>query len=89
MFTNIFQVASGCETSWVKAGEMGRGPPYTRTRDERVSPQVVNVTRNGERAAMQQQQATDQGFVISTHQRIHYAIGILGVQDDLNNLDLK
>ncbi|KAF7886892.1 uncharacterized protein EAF02_003539 [Botrytis sinoallii] len=82
-------IASGCETSWVKAGEMGRGPPYTRTRDERVSPQVVNVTRNGERVAMQQRQATDQGFVISTHQRIHYAIGILGVQDDLNNLDLR
>lgn len=67
---------------------MGRGPPYTRTRDERVNPQRVNGARNVERVTVQQQQATDQGFVISTHQRVHYAIGILGVQDDLNNLDL-
>ncbi|KAM0309913.1 hypothetical protein ACHAO8_008594 [Botrytis cinerea] len=81
-------IATGCETSWVKAGEMGRGPPYTRTRDERVNPQMVNGARNVERVKIQHQQATDQGFVISTHQRVHYAIGILGVQDDLNNLDL-
>lgn len=81
-------VATGCETSWVRAAEMGRGPPYERTRDERVTPQAWNPARNVERSALRDQHAHDQRFVISTQERIHYALGVLGVQDDFENLDL-
>ncbi|ESZ98711.1 hypothetical protein SBOR_0949 [Sclerotinia borealis F-4128] len=80
-------IATGCETSWVKAGEMGRGPPYERTRDERVAPQMWNFTRNVERV-VREQKATEQKLVIGTHERIHYALGVLGVQDHFENLDL-
>ncbi|KAF7868519.1 hypothetical protein EAF04_005050 [Stromatinia cepivora] len=81
-------IATGCETSWVKAGEMGRGPPYERTREKRVVPQMGNPARNAEITKLREQQVTDQRVVISTHERVHYAFGILGVQDDFNNLGL-
>ncbi|TVY64287.1 putative transcriptional regulatory protein, partial [Lachnellula suecica] len=31
-------IAAGCETSWCKAAEMGKGPPYTRVSEQREVP---------------------------------------------------
>ncbi|KAB8303416.1 hypothetical protein EYC80_004843 [Monilinia laxa] len=81
-------IATGCETSWVRAAEMGRGPPYERTKDERATPQEWNPARDLERTTLRDQHAPDQRVVISTQERIHYALGVLGVQDDFENLDL-
>ncbi|QSZ34049.1 hypothetical protein DSL72_005629 [Monilinia vaccinii-corymbosi] len=82
-------IATGCETSWIKAAEMGRGPPYARTKDEQVTPQAWNPAQSVDRVALKEQRAaTDGNFVIGTHERIQYALGVLGVQDDFENLDL-
>lgn len=86
-FTNS-SVATGCEKSWIKAAEMGRGPLYERTGDERVHTKTWDTDRRLGRATVQDHQGTDQRFVISTHERIHFALGVLGVQDDFENLDL-
>ena len=78
-------IASGCETAWVRSGQTGRGPPYTRTigalamddgRGARYQPDLPPT--NDQR---------DRRFVkVSSGSRVHWAIGLLGVEEDLANL---
>jgi len=72
-------VLTGCETSWVRAGEMGNGPPYARTREERSAPENWSSSADSNKESRQ---------VINTADRVHYAMGIIGVQEDLERLDL-
>jgi hypothetical protein len=80
-------IATGCETSWVKASELGRGPPYNRTSEERVTPDVWNTSRRIDRA-LEGKTNAEKRFVIDKSDRVHYALGILGVEQDFENLDL-
>ncbi|KAI9865197.1 MAG: hypothetical protein M1813_002517 [Trichoglossum hirsutum] len=81
-------VAAGCESSWVRQGQLGKGPPYLRTRDlwakdERVSgnlpgPNDPVVDSNSDRRFIQ----------VNPRARVHWAIGIIGVEEDMENLSV-
>lgn len=80
-------IATGCETSWVKTGELGRGPPYVRTSEERVVPDIWSSSRRIDRA-LEGKTNEERRLVIQRSDRVHYALGILGVEGDFENLDL-
>ena len=68
---SITTIASGCETAWEKAAQMGRGPPYLR---RTTKPRYI------ERAPHQMGDGridtTDPGTTASG-MRLHYAMGLL------------
>lgn len=82
-------IATGCETSWVKVGELGRGPPYTRTREERICPDIWNSSsRRLDRALEGTKTGEEKRLVIHRSDRVHYALGLLAVEEDFDNLEL-
>lgn len=80
-------IATGCETSWCRAAEMGKGPPYERPTDARRVPDVPAGSRMIDRA-LQGRSDKERRLVVSDSDRAHYALGILGVDEDFENLDL-
>ncbi|RFU28285.1 hypothetical protein B7463_g8062, partial [Scytalidium lignicola] len=78
--------ADGCETYWTKAAELGKGPPYTKRYDPRETRnKILNPRRKLDRDDTESSQPRPK---IKTDERIHYALGILGIQEDLERLDL-
>ena len=84
---SAFTIASGCEIAWERTGRMGKGPQYSRTvkdypQDERIGhiqPDLaVPPQDNNDRRLI----ATNAGT------RVHWAVGILGVEEDLSSLSL-
>ncbi|KAI9761075.1 MAG: hypothetical protein M4579_001227 [Chaenotheca gracillima] len=81
-------VAAGCETSWEKQAAMGRGPAYTRVldpihRDDRMAGRKPYTTDERPR------DSNDRRFIgVNPAARVHWAIGILGVDEDIRNLKL-
>ena len=75
-------VVSGCERAWVIAAKQGRGPPYQPTSsDDRRPPAEPSPCRKGN---------NERRFVtMSNSSRIHWAMGILSLEDDISNLELK
>lgn len=74
-------IANGCESCWTKAAEAGRGPPYVRTR-----PVEGGVHKTGKR---REYAANDKVIIVpDKNQRIHWALGLLGVDDDFKKLSL-
>lgn len=76
----IEAIASGCEAAWERAAQMGRGPPYTRmtnptARDDRLRGKPLG----------QPMRSTDR----TPGMRVHYATGILGVEEDLAQMELN
>ncbi|KAI9833578.1 MAG: hypothetical protein M1826_007192 [Phylliscum demangeonii] len=77
---SIAAIAHGCETAWEKAGQMGRGPPYTRvlpgaTPDDRIfGPRRRDYTVAG---VEQERAAGHAAFQDHAGMRLHYALGVL------------
>jgi hypothetical protein len=80
-------IATGCETSWVKVGELSRGPLYTRTSEERVVPDIWHSARRIDRA-LDGKTNSERQLVIERSDRVHYALGLLSVEEDFESLDL-
>ncbi|KAJ5604602.1 hypothetical protein N7510_009756 [Penicillium lagena] len=74
-------VAAGCENSWVVAARHGRGPPYSRT-------QYSDRERPGFNAVQRDDVNHDRRFVtVSGSGRLHWAFGILSLEDDVDDMD--
>ena len=71
----------------MKNGELGRGPPYTRTSEERVVPDIWNSSRRIDRA-LEGNNNDESRLVIERSDRVHYALGLLSVEEDFENLAL-
>jgi hypothetical protein len=71
----------------MKTGELGRGPPYTRTSEERVVPDIWSSSRRIDRA-LEGKTNNERQLVIGRSDRAHYALGLLSVEEDFENLDL-
>jgi len=71
----------------VKTAELGKGPPYIRTSEERFVPDIWSNSRRIDRAFMGKTNE-EKRLVIEKSDRVHYALGILGVEEDFENLDL-
>jgi hypothetical protein len=90
-FETASHIAVGCETSWTRAAEMGRGPPYTRYTEPVPIDQVWS--RAGQRmnrmliSVGEETHINPQGNKIIG--RVQFAVGILGVTDRLGNLDVQ
>ncbi|KAI9842055.1 MAG: hypothetical protein M1838_003280 [Thelocarpon superellum] len=80
-------IAAGCEIAWERTGLAGHGPPYTRTLD-----MPGPNTRDGRRtidASHLPKENTDRRFVtVQRGTRVHLALGILGVEEDLEKLGI-
>ncbi|KAH8735896.1 hypothetical protein BGZ61DRAFT_472277 [Ilyonectria robusta] len=85
------QIADGCESGWVKAAEIGRGPPYVRVKEVGVPISVWNDTRRIARKIreLDQGDGEERRLVLAKSERASYALGLLGVEHDLQFLELK
>jgi len=80
-------IVSGCETTWVRTGELGKGPPYTRTKEERIVPDIWSSSRRIDRAFVGKT-SEERRLVIERSDRVHYAMGVLSLEEDFEKLDL-
>ncbi|KAI9795122.1 MAG: hypothetical protein M1816_000144 [Peltula sp. TS41687] len=74
----IEAIASGCEAAWEKAAQMGRGPAYVR---------MTNPTARDDRLRGRPLRSIDDDG--TPGMRVHYAQGILGVEEDLAQMGLN
>jgi hypothetical protein len=81
-------IGKGIETSWVKAGEMGRGPPYQRVEMPRHSDDP-RLNHSWELHAdpdtkPEEMDDSDRRLVtVKASARLNWAIGIIGMEDDV------
>ncbi|KAI0132752.1 hypothetical protein BJ170DRAFT_700503 [Xylariales sp. AK1849] len=85
------QIAEGCESSWKRAAAMGRGPPYTRDPDINAdfTPEIPGSSRRIDRRIREVRVDEHGRIVLAKEEKAHYALGLLGVQEDLERLDLE
>ncbi|KAM5348079.1 hypothetical protein ACJ41O_007903 [Fusarium nematophilum] len=84
------QIADGCESAWIKAAQIGRGAPYTRTAEAGSVP--VSVWQNPRRIDRVIQEVgpdDERRIVLAKSEQASYALGLLGVERDLEILELK
>lgn len=81
------QIADGCESGWIKAYQVGRGPPYERLHVQEEEPS--SIWANPRRIDRVIRNATDNRLALVRSERAHYALGLLSVEHDLEKLDLK
>lgn len=85
------QVAKGCETSWVRAAELGKGPPYTRYQEPIPVDRIWN--RAGQRmnrmwiSVGEETHINRQGTALTG--RVQWAIGLIGIEGNLARLNLE
>lgn len=84
------QIANGCESCWVKAHKMGRGPPYELRAQINDSPSSVwqNPRRLDQRLHELGPEEEKQ-LVLTKSEQTHFALGLLGVEEDLRILKLR
>lgn len=86
------QIADGCESTWTRAAKMGRGPPYVRSPDMRLADGSTSDSSHRLHRRIQkvkQHNGEEMRVVIARTDRAHYALGLLGVDDDFEKLELK
>ena len=83
------QIASGCEAGWVKAANMGRGPPYESPADLDEPPASIWNRPRRLMDRMRELEEVEERLVLSSSERPHYAIGLLSVEEDLERLELR
>ncbi|QDS69781.1 hypothetical protein FKW77_010331 [Venturia effusa] len=92
-WASVGMIAQGCETSWVKAFEAGRGAPWERTKQEwhvdlRSSAKDNRITREnasptGDGGPMDEADMTDRRWASKNPgTRVHWALGLLSVEED-------
>lgn len=83
-------IAEGCESGWRKAAEMGRGPPYTR--DPNLMNEIPKSMVRGPpkiMARIEKLDSDDAKLAVARSERAAYAIGLIGIEQELSRLDLK
>lgn len=85
------QIADGCESGWIKAAQLGRGPPYQRSPyiGSEVPISVWQNPRRIDRKINGLREGGDQRIVLAKSEQAYYALGLLGVEHDLEVLELK
>ena len=90
------QIADGCESAWSKAAQLGKGPPYERQYEpheiQHAKQSIWNNARRIDRVIQEidyEGSNNDRRIVVAGAERAHYALGLLGVEDDMEYLDLK
>ena len=83
-------IASGCERSWMKAAEMGKGPPYQRTMNHAAKDdRVAGRARDPSAKYLPPKDNNDRRFItVNPGTRVYWALGILSAEEDMSNLSL-
>ena len=83
-------IASGCERSWMKAAEMGRGPPYQRTMNHAAKDdRVAGRSRDPVAKLYPPKDNNDRRFItVNPGTRVYWALGILSAEEDMSALSL-
>ena len=83
-------IASGCETAWFKAAEAGKGPPYTRTMNSNSKDdRVAGRGRDPKSFEHPPKDNNDRRFItVNAGTRVYWAIGLLGVEEDMKNMNI-
>ena len=82
-------VIAGCESSWVKLAERGRGPPYFRTAERKTTPNMSDEELRRTRRIDDAIRAKGGKVKVQKTERAHYALGLLGFEDDFEKMDLE
>ncbi len=69
----------------MKAGELGRGPVYKRTGEEKKVTDIGTSSRRIDRA-FSGKSVEERRMVLEKSDRVHYALGILGLHVDFDKL---
>ncbi|TLD21249.1 hypothetical protein PspLS_08987 [Pyricularia sp. CBS 133598] len=90
------QIAGGCESAWIKAASLKRGPPYERPRH--LTTPANGSVWNGPRRIdkrikeLEDERARDgepEGqLVLAKEEKAHFALGLIAVEQDFHRLDL-
>jgi hypothetical protein len=81
-------VAGACERSWVRTAEAERGPPYTRIEVEQMVRDIWSNPRKIDRTIYGPENE-EKRLAIERPARVHYALGILDIQQDFEDLNLN
>ncbi|KAF4626152.1 hypothetical protein G7Y89_g12008 [Cudoniella acicularis] len=86
-------IVSGCEKSWIRTAELGKGPPYTRTSEEGAVPSIWRTSNRRIDTLVAAHGGGSGGddekrLVIKGTDKVHYALGVLGMEQDFENLNL-
>ncbi len=81
-------IASGCETAWTKAAEAGKGPPYQRTMDPTAKDDRVAGRRPDLNGGPPKDNNDRRFITINPSTRLHWALGLLSVEEDMRKLSL-
>jgi len=83
------QIADGCESAWIKASQLGRGPPYESPPDlGPLYPDSVWLLPRKIDRRIRDFEGADNKLVLARTEQAHYALGLLSVEQDLDRLDL-
>ncbi|KAF7198277.1 putative transcriptional regulatory protein C15D4.02 [Pseudocercospora fuligena] len=86
-------IANGCETAWVKAAAIGRGPPYTRiVRSETSEDPRLNGSweRLDPNAQPNENDESDRRLVkTKANARLNWAVGVIGVEEDIDRIRIS
>lgn len=85
------QIANGCESAWTKAAALGKGPPYTRPSDINLNhpPSIWDNPRRIDERIRELDGREEGRLVLAKSEQAHYALGLLGVEQDLERLELR
>ena len=81
-------VAAGCESAWVRQGQLGRGPPYVRTRDLWAKDERVSGHRPGPHDPVVDSNSDRRFIQVNPKARVYWAVGILGFEEDMESLSV-
>ena len=83
-------IASGCERAWIRAAEMGRGPPYSAPMDHAdKDDRVAGRGRDPRDLEQPAKDNNDRRFItVNAGTRVYWALGILGIEEDLKGMKL-
>lgn len=92
-WASVGMIAQGCETSWVKAFEAGRGAPWERTKEEwhvdrRSATKDNRIARDtpsaaGDGGPLEEADLTDRRWASKNPAtRVHWALGLLSAEED-------
>lgn len=83
------QIATGCESAWIKGAQMGRGPYYERRVDLEASLPPMWRRLDRRIREVEEQSDGDRRIVLAREDRAYYAVGLLGVEEDMKVLILN
>lgn len=85
------QIAEGCESAWTKAASFGRGPSYVRPAGIGVGGEAPSIWSRPRRIdrRIQEVENDETKIVLAKGERAHYALGLLGVERDLDKLNFE